>query len=187
MDVSITNKKKQLRKQIKEKAFSLDEQYCQLASQEILDKVEHLSAYENATVVFCFVGAKGEVDTLPFIEEALEAGKRVCVPLCIADGIMEAREITNINVDLLPGMLGILEPGEKAPLVKKEEIDFAVIPCVTCDHKGNRLGHGKGYYDRYLQDSHFAAAIVCFEKLISEDIPMDDFDRKIGTVITDVN
>lgn len=187
MDVSIVNKKTQLRQQIKEKTLVLDQQYCRLASRKIVDRVKQLKDYKNAGMVFCFVGSKGEVDTLLLVEEALTSGKRVCVPLCVADGIMEAREITNIKFDLSLGMMGILEPSDKTPLVSKGDIDFAVIPCITCDHKGNRVGHGKGYYDRYLTGSQFATAVVCFEELISEEIPMDDFDRKIDRVITDVD
>lgn len=187
LDVSIASRKKQLRKKIREKAMGLDQHYCHLASQKIVDKVKNLDDYKTARMVFCFVGSKGEVDTLLLIKQTLASGKRVCVPLCVADGIMEAREITNIESDLSPGMMGILEPDEKTPLVKKGEIDFAVIPCVTCDHQGNRLGHGKGFYDRYLTDSHFSSAIACYEELISEDIPMEDFDRKIHRVITEVD
>ena len=71
------------------------------------------------------------------------------------------------------------------PLIEADEIDFAVLPCVTCDHQGNRLGHGKGYYDRFLKGTKFSTCMICFEKLISGNIPMDDHDQKADSVITD--
>ncbi|MGF6375265.1 5-formyltetrahydrofolate cyclo-ligase [Clostridiales Family XIII bacterium PM5-7] len=184
-NASIVSQKNELRKEIKKRILSLDDEYCHWASAKIIDKLMELPEYQHAQMVFTFIGIRGEVNTLPLIEQALAAGKRVCVPLCIRDGIMEAREIRNIHNDLSPGMMGILEPKEKTKLIHPTEIDFAVIPCVTGDHQGNRLGHGNGYYDRYLAKAQFASVMICFEKLISDHIPMDDFDQKISRMITE--
>ena len=64
---------------------------------------------------------------------------------------------------------------------------FRSIPCVSCDSRGNRLGHGKGYYDRYLEGMNIPCSLLCFKEIMVEEgrIPMDEFDYPIDDVITD--
>lgn len=177
--------KKNLRTEIRKRMDSLDDDYCERASQIITQKVLASAAYQDVDTVFCFVGMQGEPDTMNILEDALSKGKRVCVPLCVAEGVMETREIKDLRADLKKGYFGILEPSPTLPKVEADEIDFAILPCVTCDHRGNRLGHGKGYYDRFLRGTRFATCMICFEKLVSEEIPMDEYDQKADSVVTD--
>ena len=177
--------KKKLRQEIKAKIMELDADYCVRASERICQRVIAEPSYQAAETVFCFVGTGGEPDTRRILRDALEAGKRVGVPLCISDGIMEVRQITDLDRDLRSGYFGILEPLPGQPRIDAKDIDFAVLPCVTCDHQGNRLGHGKGYYDRFLQGTDFPTCMICFEALVSEGIPMDAYDQRADSVITD--
>lgn len=177
--------KKAIRREIKERISRLEADYCTEASRIICRRVLAEPAYQAASTIFCFVGSQGEPDTRKILQDALRSGKRVGVPLCVGDGIMEVREIKNLEQDLQDGFFGIPEPKPEQPVIQPEEIDFAVLPCVTCDHQGNRLGHGKGYYDRYLRDTEFPTCMICFEDLVCEEIPMDDHDQKADSVITD--
>ena len=61
--------------------------------------------YQEAQTVFCFVGTDREIDTRPILEDALAAGKTLCVPLCTEPGRMESRQITDLN-QLVPGRYG---------------------------------------------------------------------------------
>lgn len=182
--LEIREKKKELRKEIKARIKSLTEDYCIKADAIIQEKVINLPEFKDAKTAFCFVGTDGEPDTKPIILKALEEGKRVGVPKCLTDSQMDVYEISSLD-DLEEGMYGILEPKEGLPLIKPEEIDFSLIPCVSCDLEGNRLGHGKGYYDRYLTKGSFYTCMVCRGKLLSRDIPMDEFDIKPSKVISD--
>ena len=98
--------------------------------------------------------------------------------------MMEAREIQS-KQDLVPGKYGIWEPAPHCPLVPVDEIQFALIPCVSCDITGKRLGHGGGYYDRYLAAYSKTAALVCPAALLSDRIPVDAYDIAIPFVITE--
>ena len=118
------------------------------------------------------------------IENALASGKRLCVPLCVDKGIMELREITSLS-QLLPGSYGILEPPADAPLVSVDDVDLSIVPCLTCDHGGRRLGHGGGYYDRFLAAYRSATVMICRERLIREEIPVEPHDMPIPWVITE--
>ena len=72
------------------------------------------------------------------------------VPKCISKGIMEVYKIRSFD-DLEPGKYGILEPKEGCEKISPKAIHLALIPCLSCSMKGERLGYGGGYYDRYLQ------------------------------------
>ncbi|NLD10387.1 MAG: 5-formyltetrahydrofolate cyclo-ligase [Clostridiales bacterium] len=186
--MEVKERKKELRKKIRVIDRSLTPDYCREASRIICQKITRLEEYKKASMVFCFVGVGAEPDTTAIIEDALHRGKRVCLPLCIDDTTMQAMEITDIDKDLVPGAYyDIPEPRQGLPVVDVCDIDFALIPCVTCDHKGNRLGHGKGYYDRYLADTGFRKAMICYEKrtVAEGEIPVEEFDKTIETVVTD--
>ena len=150
----------------------------------IVQRLLALDEYQNASSVFCFVGTPAEINTLPVIMDALQQGKTVAVPLCLAPGVMEAR-VLSAPEELVTGAFGIPEPRANAPLLPKESIGFAVVPCLTCDRQGGRLGKGGGYYDRYLAGRGFAAAALCREALLCEEAPMEPQDVPVDLVVTD--
>ena len=143
-----------------------------------------LPEFEQAGTLFCFVGTSGEIDTAPILEEALRLGKRVGVPRCIARGVMEVGEIRSLQ-DLEPGKYGILEPGVHAPVIQPEEISLAIVPCMSCSHDGRRLGYGGGYYDRYLDRTRAAKAVICRERVMRHDIPVEPHDQIMDMVISE--
>lgn len=178
-------KKSDLRKAVKAAALELDEEYRRMADQKIITFVTGLEEYRQARTIFCFVGRPEEIDTMPVIKDALRSGKRVGAPACVGKGIMEARRV-NGPESLAPGAYGILEPGPGQELVLPGEIDFAVIPCLSCSHGGERLGYGGGYYDRYLSRARAVKAVICRELLMREDIPTEAHDQKMDIVISEV-
>lgn len=181
---SISEEKAALRKQTRLKRKQLTPAENAASDQAILERILGLPEYRSAATVFCFVSTPYEIDTLPLLQHALEQGKRLAVPLCVSDGIMEVREIRSLD-DLAEGSFGILEPTADCPLVPAEEIDFGVIPCVCCDRQCRRLGKGGGYYDRYLAGRRFPAAAVCRESLLCEAVPTEPTDIPVDMVVTD--
>jgi len=180
----LKEQKKQLRKKIKEKLAALSMEYCRFADRQIDNKVISLEAYQNAKVVFCYVGTKEEINTNPILEDILKSSKRLGVPKCISYGVIEVYEITSLD-ELQPGAYGILEPIEGCRLIEPKEIEFAVIPCLSCSKDGKRLGYGGGFYDRYLPKLSCKKAVLCRSALLEEDIPVDEFDIRIEIVVTD--
>lgn len=123
--------------------------YMESADEAIMRHLMALPEYRNAQTVFCFVSIRREINTFPVLQDILSSGKALCVPLCVDKGIMETRLVTNLS-QLKTGKYGLLEPSYDAPLVDVDDIDFAILPCTTCNHAGQRLGKGGGYYDRFL-------------------------------------
>lgn len=156
------------------------------ASDSLIEaRVVGLELFANARTVFCFVSTEGEVNTQGIILEALAQGKRVCLPRCKKLGIMDAYEIESFE-DIAPGMYDIPEPASHGVLVPPEEIGFAIVPCVSCSKKGERLGYGGGFYDRYLIGRRYPAAALCREALLVDNIPLDIHDVTMDIVITEM-
>ncbi|MDR2354631.1 MAG: 5-formyltetrahydrofolate cyclo-ligase [Clostridiales Family XIII bacterium] len=157
-----------LRKLMRERRDALPAEYRAAADLAICETLLRLSEYDRADTIFCYIGVGSEVDTLPFIQKALTEGKRVCAPALLRGGLMEARRITGA-ADLTPARFGLLEPKPSCPKVPADEISLIVVPCLCCDRKGNRIGYGGGYYDKYLPLAKACVAVVCREASICED------------------
>ena len=137
--------------------------------------------------IFCYVSTEKEINTIPLLQEILDSGKRLGVPKCTGKGIMDAYEIQNLE-QLKIGSYGILEPGEECDIIlDPTEIQFAIIPCISCNRKGERLGHGGGFYDRYLEKmpEDCEKAILCRESLMCDEIPTEEHDERMDLVISE--
>lgn len=176
--------KKELRKKMMSKALSLPENYKKEADTEIIKLLLGLPEYKKANTVFCFVGVEHEINTRPFLNQVLADGKRLAVPLCVGKGIMEARRIFSLD-ELKKGYYGLYEPDKSSELIPMDDVEFAVIPCLTADHKGNRLGHGGGFYDTlFSRHNNIPAAIICRE-LMCREVPTEYFDHRFSITVTE--
>lgn len=126
-----------------------------------------------------------EVQTTPLLTE-----RSVVVPYCENDTIIPVR-IFSRN-DLEPSRFGILEPkrgvrNDVRHLVTPEELDVIIVPGLAFDKLGNRLGRGKGYYDRFL--SRFSSNIIsiglAFEYQIVYRVPVDHWDCPVSMIVTE--
>ena len=176
--------KKELRKFCKEKIKYLSDEYKKSADNNIFCKIINNEYYQKSTNIFLYVSTKYEPDTIEIIKYSLKNNKNVCVPKCIDKSNMKVCIINNLD-DLQLGLYGILEPKEYCKEIKKSDIEFALVPCVCCDEKGNRLGHGAGYYDKFLKNTTFKKAVICYNKLIMNYIPININDVVIDIVIHD--
>ena len=149
--------------------------------QGICSEVVDDERFKSAKTIFTYVSCGNEPDTYGIIKKALELGNTVSVPRCVAKGIMEAVEITDIS-DLKPGKYQIPEPHD-GKVIPFSEIDFAVIPCLCADRFGNRLGHGGGYYDRFLANFNGFSVILCRKELELTEIPLEEHDKPANAVI----
>lgn len=179
-----SEEKRVLRAAIRAEIPALSEKYVFSANTRITSRLAEMPEYLSAGTVFCFVGTQREINTRPFLETVLAAGKTLCVPLCVGQGRMVLKKITALD-QLAPGAYGIPEPSGNAPAVPPDEVDFSVIPCISCDRAGHRLGQGGGFYDRFLTVYRGPAVLVCRERLMREEIPVEPHDAVIHWVLTE--
>ena len=176
--------KRALRATLRHLAEELPASYREKADAAIAAHLLSMPAYQEAETVFCFVGTGWEINTRPILADALATGKRLCVPLCPGPGIMELRQITALE-QLIPGAYHLPEPPADAPAVPVDEVDLAILPCMSCNHLGHRLGRGGGFYDRFLSTYRSAAVLLCRERLIRDEIPLEPHDLPIPWVLTE--
>lgn len=176
--------KLRLRRTIRNLTDQLSPRYLEVSGRAIAARLLAMPEYRAAGTVFCFAGAGREVDTRPILEDALGSRKALCVPLCTGPGQMELRRITALE-QMASGTYGIPEPPADSPLLQPDEVDFAVLPCVTCSRGGRRLGHGGGYYDRFLARYRGGAVLLCRERLLREEIPVEPHDCPVPWVLTE--
>lgn len=182
--MTVVEEKKILRAEIRAAERALASADKQVADAAIIMNVMSTDEYASAERIFAFVGTAREIDTRPLLAAALCAGKRLCVPRCIGDGIMELREISSLD-DLIPGSFGILEPPLSCPLVGADAVELALVPCLSCNHVGARLGQGGGFYDRFAEKYSGASFLLCREVLTRDNIPTQAHDARFPVVITD--
>ena len=176
--------KKELRAHVAEKVKGLSWLYREKADRAIRFHIYGWSLYRAAGTVFCYAGTDREIDTQELLNSALVEGKRLVLPVCTGPGEMEAREIKSMD-DLIPGKYGILSPGPGCPAVPPEDIDLAFIPCASGNSRGERLGYGGGFYDRYLPRLRCPTALLCRGRLAEERIPMEAHDVRMKYFISE--
>ena len=182
MSETLREKKTALRRTIRTRAEALTEEYRRDADAAIRRAVLQSEIWQRAESVFVYVSMWKEPDTRPLLADALREGKALYVPLCRADWTMEAVRIRSLT-QLRPGTRDIPEPPEDGE--RAQAPDLAVVPCVSASRDGRRLGHGAGYYDRFLAEHSGRAVCLCFRALLRGDLPTEGTDIITDLVISD--
>ncbi len=154
-------------------------------SREICRRLIKSHEYQNASVVGLYYSLSSEVSTIELIRYSLNNQKKVLLPKVEGDKLV-FYEIKSFD-DLMKSSFGVMEP-LSGTVYDKEEIDLIVVPGVCFDKCLNRIGFGKGYYDRYLDGFDGDIIGICFEDQVSEEeIDISETDQKLKYVITEKN
>lgn len=155
-------------------------------SAAICEKILALPELEGAKTIFSYLAAWDEVD-LDYVNQDLTArGITVAYPLCLEKGHMEAYVPEDENA-IETAAYGIKSPvAARSVLIDPTEIDLVLVPCVAFDGSFNRLGHGAGYYDRYLPRCSKAAFILAgFEVQRLDNVSCGTHDIKMDIIVTE--
>ncbi|WP_444645056.1 5-formyltetrahydrofolate cyclo-ligase [Caproiciproducens sp. R1] len=145
-----------------------------------------LREYAAADTVFTYVSKPIEVDTIALIKAALANHKLVAAPRCVPDTYdMEFFYITSLD-DLEKGSFGVLEPiVSKCRRVTDFSRGFCIVPGLSFDAQGYRLGYGKGYYDRFLAEFGGATVGICYSGCVQWNLPHGYYDKPVDILITE--
>lgn len=148
--MTISESKKELRREILAKRRNLSEAYQKQAAKEIYEKLRALAVYKEASVLCLYVPIQNEVDLFQYIPEFRADGKKIYLPR-VNGNIMDFYAY-NEQTALVEGAYHILEPDSMAQL-EPEEFGgscLIVMPGAVFTKSCDRIGYGGGYYDRYL-------------------------------------
>jgi 5-formyltetrahydrofolate cyclo-ligase len=157
-------------------------------SHKIGKKLEELDIFKNADHVLFYYTHGSEVDTVPLINKWANK-KQIYLPRLKSENEFIALPFHNFDA-LQKNTYGIPEPIEhkddKGGHEKK--LDLIIVPGAAFDRKCNRLGMGKGFYDRYLSHlTNIPKIALAFEEQILDEVPKDSYDVPINMIITDQN
>lgn len=152
----------------------------------IMKKIIETSIYQEANIIALYKNLPSEVDTSELIRRCLQDNKIVVLPRVTEDNLIFYRIDT--NEEFAKSSFGILEPEpDSTKEVNPNDIDLIIVPGICFDLEHNRLGFGKGFYDRYLEGLTIPSIAICFDEQILEEetIPTNDNDMKVQLIISD--
>ena len=180
--------KKSLREEMRSKLLSQGPEARAAKSRLIRGKLFKEEWFKKAACVCFYVSLPTEVDTSAIIDDALVMGKRVVVPL----SDLENKEVKLYQIkdrsDLREGAWRVLEPiPDKTRAVATEEVDCVIVPGIAFDKRNNRVGRGRGFYDRFLQA--FGAGTpkigLAFSFQVVQEVPHESHDVPLDLILTD--
>lgn len=176
--------KTEARDKIKKFRNHLSDRDAELMSRRIAQFVTGMEEFEKAETVYIYKSINNEVDTDQIITAALEMGKTVALPRVGSDN-MNFYRIASME-DLFFGYMGILEPTDNPYNLVNTDDGIAIVPGLAFDTVCNRVGHGGGFYDRFLKKHPGLIKMgIAYDMQIFECIETDQNDVPLDMVITD--
>ncbi|MDZ7715377.1 MAG: 5-formyltetrahydrofolate cyclo-ligase [Balneolaceae bacterium] len=184
--MSIAEQKQELRQQLLSRREAFSEKDYQYKSQKIINKLKIQPEFREAEIIHCYVSLnkRNEVNTLPLIKHLLTAKKRVVVPVTNFDDGTLSHTFLNEFSALQENKWGVLEPA-KGKTAEPDEMDLVIVPMAGGDYKKNRIGYGKGFYDRFLNKVSCSTIGLLFDDCLVSEIPVEEFDVPLSKIITE--
>lgn len=177
--------KKLVRKEIMYKRNNMSKDQVEDLSLRIQNNVLNWELFKSASTVMLYSNYKNEVATWGIIKECFKENKRVVLPKTIKEGNDILPCIITDSSELIQGAYGIYEPDGRN-VIDKNQIEIIIIPGVAFDKNGDRIGHGAGYYDRFLKDFSGIKAGICYNFQVVENAWPDEYDIKMDYLITEM-
>ncbi len=182
--------KEAIRKQIIEKRMMLSQHTLNRAAESAAKKLSQMEEYKNSKVVMLYMDFRKEVPTRDIIRLIRDDGKRLVLPYTDQNFDIipfEIPEDKTLADCLLLSSFGILEPNQEiCPRINPEEIDLVIIPGGAFDQYENRIGWGKGCYDKFLPTLPGKAIRIglAYDFQVLPCIPNDPTDARMDKILT---
>lgn len=171
--------KREIRLSIKQLTLALDPKESLEQAENVMRHIGSIIAQRAPRTVALFAPLRDEI---PLGELTQRVDCKVVLPRVKGEDM----EFYDYDAEAMAvGAFGISEPQGEVP-VAAEEIDLMVVPGVAFTRAGDRLGRGKGYYDRYLSREGFRAYCVgvCYEHQVVDELPVEPHDRRMDKVVS---
>jgi len=185
----VANRKEILRKHLLEKLLSLTQAEIKRRSKNVEQSIYNWFLYKKSKVIMVYYPLKGEVNFLGMIRKVL-GKKEVCFPVVdLKNSKLIPYKIKDLESDFVTGPYGIKEPStDRAEECLSDDIDIVFIPGLAFDVSRNRLGRGKGFYDRFIRTlgGRTKTVGVAFDFQIIKDLPVSiPQDQRLDFIVTE--
>lgn len=183
--------KKEIRETILQEKIKFSKAIVKEKSLAIFDTLKETNFYKNANNIMVYITLENEneVPTEPIIDDLLNKGKRIFIPLTVhKTKELIVSELKNVEKDLKVGNFGVMEPKKETTRpVDPSILDIVIVPGVVFDKKGYRIGHGAGYYDRFLPglSKKTTTVSLAFDMQLIDKVPTERHDIAVEYIITE--
>jgi 5-formyltetrahydrofolate cyclo-ligase len=184
--VSKQDRKEQIRAELLTRRSGLQEPEYLSKSGRIITRLRGLHSFQNARRIHCYVSmnSRREVNTHDLIKELLFDNRELVVPRTHMDTGSLSHFLLQDFSDLKANKWGVLEP-ESSTAVPAETLDLVIVPMVGGDLNRNRIGYGKGFYDRFLHGVSCPTVGLLFETCLVDELPVEPFDVPLDVLVTE--
>ncbi len=154
-------------------------------SEKLCANLKEQAFFQKAGSILFFAPLPEEPDLWPMLNEALAEKKLAALPCFDADEqTYRPRRVTDVRVEILSGQFGIREPASTCVALPLDDLDLALVPGMAFDLAGHRLGRGKGFYDRLLENFAGKKVGIAFDEQIVSSVPTAKNDARMDFIIT---
>ncbi|HEY1788751.1 MAG TPA: 5-formyltetrahydrofolate cyclo-ligase [Verrucomicrobiae bacterium] len=177
--------KRELRAKIRAVVKNLSSEKCAADSEKLCAGLKAQPLFQKARSILFFAPLPEEPDLWPLVNETLAGKTMVALPCFDPENeIYHPRRVTDLRVEILSGKFGIREPAETCVAIPPNDLDLVLVPGVAFGLDGHRLGRGKGYYDRLLQNFTGTKIGVAFDEQIVDAVPSEQNDVRMDLILT---
>lgn len=181
--------KRQVRQRIGSLLKRMSEDDYTRFNAQVYERFFSLKIVRQAQAIMIYYSIAHEVETHSIIKQLLGQGKRVGLPVCREDRSLDVREIISLNQVVRKDFktFSLYEPGKETSIIPADDLDLVIIPGIAFDLDGNRLGHGAGYYDRFLHNlpSHIYRLGLAYQFQVIPYVPVSKYDIPVNGLLTE--
>ena len=141
--------------------------------------------FKNASMLLIYAPMENEINLLSLAHVARKRGLPIAFPRCDKETNTMQFYILHEGQKLTPGAYGIPEPPEDAPVCQPDERALCIVPALSYDLSGNRIGYGKGYYDRYLATFPGVKIGATYAAILLKNVPTEAHDLPVDWIFTE--
>ncbi len=154
-------------------------------SAKLCANLRQQSFFQTAAAILFFAPLPEEPDLWPLLNEVLATNKMIALPCFDSENqTYLPRHVRDIHVEIMSGKFGIREPAPTCVAIPLKDLDLVFVPGVAFDANGHRLGRGKGFYDRLLENFTGKKIGIAFDEQVVDAVPVGKNDVKVDLILT---
>ncbi len=177
--------KAELRRILKERRAAIDPADKKELDRAIVEQIAASEVFASASMLLLYVPIGSEINLLPLVRIARQKGLPIAFPRTDPDTNTMQFYFLVEDARLSEGAYGIPEPPTNAPLCTPDGQALCILPGLSFDLLGNRLGYGKGYYDRYLVGFPGVTLGAVYSHMVLKSVPTDAHDIPAHLLVTE--